>query len=419
MIEQAVVAAAENPGIVNEKLLIIDEYQDFNASEDALIENVVRRAKGVMIAGDDEQVLYTSLRDGTPDLIRERYQSDAFAKAMLPLCSRCGFHICRASRHFADSVLKDESIHKVFEPLDTDDKGSPIKMVACPLPSSALDYIERFLKEHEHEITERQIAINDGSNTDHCVLILSQSATASFLKTKRSQKRYDALLKTIRDYECAPEQEQSRRDMDYIAVFEDSTDNYRLRRVLYHEGVEDPVVRQLIHEAIGRGVSLSELESPVIEAAIKTCADVIESSLRDAHETMDIVAEFQKLQEAALDDLTRVHGSPVELITIQKAKGLTADHVLLLGFDDTNMSYVSQSAFYVALTRAKVSLHIVTSLGAGGASRPHDYLDLLPDENLEFFTHTVRDATSEPLSSRQHYLKYLENCEERNRRFRK
>ena len=54
--------------------------------------------------------------------------------------------------------------------------------------------------------------------------------------------------------------------------------------------------------------------------------------------------------------------SAVELLTIVKSKGLTADHVIIIGFDDVNMKFVSKNAFYVALTRARKSLHLLTSM---------------------------------------------------------
>jgi ATP-dependent exoDNAse (exonuclease V) alpha subunit len=43
--------------------------------------------------------------------------------------------------------------------------------------------------------------------------------------------------------------------------------------------------------------------------------------------------------------------------------------VIIIGFDNVNMSWVTRNAFYVAMTRARRSLHIVTALKAGGQSQ--------------------------------------------------
>lgn len=59
--------------------------------------------------------------------------------------------------------------------------------------------------------------------------------------------------------------------------------------------------------------------------------------------------------------------SAVELLTIVGAKGLSAKHVIVVGCDDVNMAHTTPLAFYVALTRARESLHLITAAKAGGA----------------------------------------------------
>ena len=98
----------------------------------------------------------------------------------------------------------------------------------------------------------------------------------------------------------------------------------------------------------------------------------------------------------------------VELMTIVGSKGLSADHVIIIGFDNVNIGWVTRNAFYVAMTRARRSLHIITALKAGGAARPHDYLDALPDENLEFSKYTKGGRTLTVLGSRIDLKVYLE-----------
>ena len=54
--------------------------------------------------------------------------------------------------------------------------------------------------------------------------------------------------------------------------------------------------------------------------------------------------------------------SAVELMTIVGSKGLSADHVIIIGFDNVNMSWVTRNAFFVATTRARRSVHLMTAL---------------------------------------------------------
>ena len=54
-------ALAENPTLNEHDFFIFDEYQDFNASEENLLEQIVDGAEATLIVGDDDQVLYETL----------------------------------------------------------------------------------------------------------------------------------------------------------------------------------------------------------------------------------------------------------------------------------------------------------------------------------------------------------------------
>jgi hypothetical protein len=82
--------------------------------------------------------------------------------------------------------------------------------------------------------------------------------------------------------------------------------------------------------------------------------------------------------------------------------------VIIIGFDNVNMGWITTNAFYVAMTRARRSLHIITALKAGGAARPHDYLNALPDENLEFSKYTKGNRTLTVFGRRNDLIGYLE-----------
>jgi superfamily I DNA/RNA helicase len=88
--------------------------------------------------------------------------------------------------------------------------------------------------------------------------------------------------------------------------------------------------------------------------------------------------------------------SAVELLTIVGAKGLSAKHVIVVGRDDVNMAHTTPLAFYVALTRARESLHLITAAKAGGAKAAHPFLLDLPEEYCEFVVHK-KSASAEKL----------------------
>jgi len=106
----------------------------------------------------------------------------------------------------------------------------------------------------------------------------------------------------------------------------------------------------------------------------------------------------------------------VELITVVGSKGLSADHVIIIGFDNVNMSWVTKNALYVAMTRARKSLHILTALKSGGASQAHNFLDQLSDDHVEFYSYKKTTHTKNQLQGKQGFKNYLNNLNSMSQR---
>src|SRR5437667_6046489 len=99
--------------------------------------------------------------------------------------------------------------------------------------------------------------------------------------------------------------------------------------------------------------------------------------------------------------------SAVELMTIVGAKGLSADYVIVIGFDDVNMSWLTRNAFYVALTRTRESLHLITALKSGGCKGAHRFLRELPERHIEFHQHTKAKHVTARLQDKNAFTQYL------------
>jgi ATP-dependent exoDNAse (exonuclease V) beta subunit len=82
-------ALRQNPKQVEAfDLVLVDEFQDFNRLEAEFIRLLAEQSP-IVIAGDDDQALYASLRSSSPQFIRELFASDAFDHFALPYCMRC------------------------------------------------------------------------------------------------------------------------------------------------------------------------------------------------------------------------------------------------------------------------------------------------------------------------------------------
>ena len=84
--------------------IVIDEFQDFNPLEVALIGHLQQHSP-ILIVGDDDQAVY-GLRNASPDHLREKYLSSSYEVFQLPYCSRCPSVVVEATTAFVDAVHK-------------------------------------------------------------------------------------------------------------------------------------------------------------------------------------------------------------------------------------------------------------------------------------------------------------------------
>jgi superfamily I DNA/RNA helicase len=69
-------------------LVLIDEFQDFNKMEAGIIDLLASKNR-IVIAGDDDQALYSRLRGASWDYIRNLHAGGEYDRFELPFCMRC------------------------------------------------------------------------------------------------------------------------------------------------------------------------------------------------------------------------------------------------------------------------------------------------------------------------------------------
>jgi superfamily I DNA/RNA helicase len=409
MIVTARAAVEDNPDLIEHDFWIFDEFQDFNTAEAHLVAAVTARAAGVLIAGDDEQALYQALKGSHPEIIVAYYEDPGFAKAMLPYCSRCSYYICKAASAFIERHRAAEGIAKVFIPLQEEPTATKVQVVAASVPSTAVNYVREFLEQNRDELAAHQAAMDEGSETDPFLLILAQSRAMRFFRTKDADQELFALLE-----EWSAERFEHSDDYWRVATYCSANsypeDNFAVRKVLWYEGFSYADAHELIADALDRSVPLSATRSAKVGEALDRCkqvADIVESDelrpieIATACAAILQIANPERLASelaadpikrgAAKDEGAEIGGpsrmASVELLSIVGAKGLSAPHVILLGCDNVNLGATTPLAFYVALTRARKSLHLIVAGQAGGADAPHEYVLELPENCCEYRVH--------------------------------
>ncbi len=431
LIIRARVALEENSQLNEDNFFIIDEYQDFNSAENSLIRQLVKNSEGLLIVGDDDQVLYERLKCGRAALIRELYKNEDFAKAMLPFCSRNSFHITKTVAYFIQQFSDPNRIEKIFLPCKINQNVQKVQLVACATPSSAVHYIKCFIAEHKGEIDERKTNLENEKEKDAFLLILTPDKKIDFFG-----KFKEEIHQIIADYKVETREfsEDFYKILDYYSLVDQTQDNFLFRKVLYHEKYTIKQVYELIIKTTQNEIDFCKIDSEKVKNILNKCENIkkildnckisldkkidilsehISISNRD-HLKKDIEhwcikkakEELESIEEISADvrEISRMNA--IEMMTIVSSKGLSADHVIIVGCDDCNMKYTTTNAFYVAMGRARKSLHIITALKCGGSIKEHDFLNYLPEAHLESNKYTKKEGLMN-LGNKNDFQKYL------------
>lgn len=428
-------ALAENPRLSKSSYFIIDEYQDFNPAEDALINQLVKEPSGLLIVGDDEQVLYEKLKSGKSTLIRNLYQNNSYINGMLPFCSRSSFHITKSANHFIQQHRETECIEKIYLPIKTADDSPKVQIIACATAPTAVDYIIKFVTDNKEVIDERKDRLAEGEAKNAFLLILTPAKEVNFYG--ESKERIERI---VAEYQVENRyfSEDYYKILSYYSLANNPQNNFTFRKVLYYENITEDKTHEFIESAMQNGQNFCDLESEETKGMIQKCNEIkailesayplIEEKIKDITRHISVIdqdrlkedmarksisqeeiteIEYKEEEEAEMEEIEVKKMSAVELMTIVGSKGLSADHVIIIGFDNVNMSWVTKNAFYVAMTRARKSLHILTALKSGGARQAHDFLDQLPDDHVEYYSYKKKDQAKNQLQGKQGFKSYL------------
>lgn len=430
-------ALAENADLNESNYFIIDEYQDFNSAENALINQLVNEPKGLLVVGDDEQVLYEKLKSGKPTLIRNLYQNSDYANGMLPFCGRSSFHITKSAGHFIQQNREAECIEKIYLPIKTADDKPKVQVIACATAPTAVDYIEKFIADNKAAIDERKAKLAEGEEKDAFLLILTPAKEVNFYGESRKK-----IVSIAVEYQAENRSfsEDYYKILSYYSLANNSQNNFTFRKVLHYENIAEARVHELIKNALQSNQNLCDLESEEIKNALQKCngiKSILETGGQTIEQKIESIAhhiavmdqnrlredierksinqeevteiEHQEEEEAELEEIKVRKMGAVELMTIVGSKGLSADHVIIIGFDNVNMSWITKNAFYVAMTRARKSLHILTALKSGGAKQAHDFLEQLSDDHTEYYSYKKSNHTKNQLQGKRGFKNYLNN----------
>ena len=356
-------------------VVLIDEYQDFNGLEAALLDLLATRSP-IVIAGDDDQALYSLLRSSSPAFIRARYDAGAYERFALPFCMRCPEAIVRAvgdivERAQAQGLLRGR-IAKRYEPYPPrkgrDSARYPrIRIVQTSVQSLKVNYFGRYIAEQIDAIPADEIV---EAHEVKCPTVLV-IGPIQYLRQIRSY--LDA-----NGYQCEPpspgEPVRVRREEGLVILRAERHSNLGWRILL--ETDNPPFQAEVIRAAVGDRVSLFEAIPPEYLDRISTEAEAYE----EPADAAPLAVEHDPARPT------------IKFASFEGSKGLSAQHVFIVGLHEGDLPRrpaavddLEVCKMIVAITRTRKQCQILYTRRWGNTrKRPSSFLSWIRPEWREF-----------------------------------
>ncbi len=361
--------------------LVVDEFQDFNQLEVQFLAHL-ERTTPTLIAGDDDQAIYQSLRHAKPDFIRDKHKSGTHERFELPYCSRCTRVLVEATNLFVKSA-KDHGlligrIPKKFLPFsgkDADSVAFPkILYVKCNVDTSTSPQIGAYIA-HEIKKIDQQI-VDEARDPDKGYPLALILGPGQYLK------RIKEFLKgTIPNLSYKERQDLAYDHLDGLrALLKHPEGNLGWRILL--ERLNHRELKKYIKKANDTGESLHEILPAAFIGKQTVLLNTLREAIADEENVSDenwkalemklgfskdtILARLKEEHARQKDDVHPERNGSVILTSYSGAKGLSAAMVFIVGMEHGSLPKNNRqptdeevNQFIVALTRARKQCHLI------------------------------------------------------------
>lgn len=354
------------------KLIIVDEYQDFNRLETAVLAHIIDSTPALVV-GDDDQALYCQLRDSNPSFIRDLFNGQDFENFELPFCLRCPNAVIVVFNKIIETAkekgLLNKRINKKFNffpPVkEKDSKDYPkIKLIISTVQRKRANYFGRYILKELEKITNEEIKESHDKNFPTVLII----GPTYYLRTLTSLFDEQGLVYEFD--EAKPELSVNIEDgLKFLK--KDNKSNLGWRIII--ESIKPEFYSKCISSIIDNVEIYNLIPKEFIDEFIKK-------------------AESLELKEESVVKKEINETKPIiKLVTYEGAKGLSAQHVFILGTQNGNLprnpsviADIEVCKFLVALTRTRKQCHILcTTNFAGKRVYPSEFIRWMGNENLD------------------------------------
>jgi len=326
----------------------------------------------IVIAGDDDQALYSQLRQTSCEHIRSLYGGGDFEVFELPYCMRCPKVVVDAVN---DVILQAQKLKKLqgrilkpfkhFAPAkgEDSDKYPTIGLVLTSVQRENANYMGRFIAAAIDKIPQEEYEVASKNGYPVALIIASRPYSQQIIDYLKS---HGCAVEVKRDTEDAIDREHG------LAILKNNQASNLGWRIML-EAEKKKFAAQLITEAVRMDCQLVDL---LPEAYRKKILAEAAASKLDADE------------KSAESTATR---PAIKITSFEGAKGLSAQHVFIAGLhngeiprDPANIQDLEICKFVVGLTRTRKRCYLIhTRRFAQNTKHPSVFISWIADERFE------------------------------------
>jgi len=371
-------------------LVLIDEFQDFKKEEAELVDILAAQSSNILIVGDDDQALY-SFRGSRSKYIRDRYSdtNSYYKDYKLKYCYRCTETIIKAFKNIVDfyTIKKKKLKERVkkkeyvcFEPAKREDNLLNKKIICATISRYEMH------KKIKHELSKMLKKQKIKS-----VLILGEARKCKGLFPLIARKLEESGFKNI---ELIGKGDESRYIFNKPAFWAYKTlvrdpENVLAWRVLLKETNYKEKEEIILKSSSSKKEFIDAIPEDYKKEHLKiakTLRAVFEDSPSKIKKMSEksisqlgsqIVAESAQEKDLLVKQIKREKGYlprplanlDIKIGSILKAKGLGADVVFIVGFDQDKLPMDGKAEdsdihqVLVAITRAKKRVYLINTRG--------------------------------------------------------
>lgn len=356
-------------------LVLVDEYQDFNRLEAGFIDELGKN-NSILIAGDDDQALYSQLRNASWDHIRLLNKAGEYEVFELPFCMRCPKVVVDA---VSDVIIKAREIHKLegriekpykhFPPVKGADsvKYPKIINVETSVQRQGANYMGRYIAQAIREIPLDEIQTATHSGYPAVLVIVAKPYRDQIISHLESEgytldMRPEVAGKVDRELGLSILKEDRESNLGWRIILDSDTPSF----------LKDIIVTT----ADGTKLLVEVLPS-------KFCEEVLTEV--DLYEKPEEISKSQQVTPKAVDIPS------VRVTSFEGAKGLSAQHVFIAGLHNGELPHNERDItdleickFIVGLTRTRKKCTLIhTRNFAGTWKNPSSFISWIDANRLE------------------------------------